>query len=45
MYNNNKNTFTLFRQLSIAILHSVDEKDNKYYPRAYMEEYRYKRAE
>ena len=26
---------------SIAILQSVGEKDDKYYPRAYMEEYKY----
>ena len=28
---------------SIAILHSVGTKDNKYYPQAYMEEYKYDR--
>ena len=30
---------------SIAILYSVDTKDDKYYPRAYMEENKYERTE
>ena len=30
---------------SVAILHSVDTKDDKYYPRAHMEEYKYERIE
>ena len=30
---------------SIAILHSVGTKDNKYYPQAYMEEHKYERIE
>ena len=29
----------------IAILHSVNTKDSKYYPQAYMEEYKYERIE
>ena len=35
----------IYKFSSIAILHSVDEKDNKYYPRAYMEEYKYETAQ
>ena len=35
----------IYKFSSIAILHSVDEKDDKYYPRACMEEYEYERAE
>ena len=34
----------IYRFSSIAILHSVDTK-NKYYPQAYMEEYKYERIE
>ena len=30
---------------SISILHSVNAKDDKYYPQAYMEEYKYERIE
>ena len=30
---------------SIAILHSVSIKDDKYYPQAHMEEYKYERIE
>ena len=30
---------------SIAILHSVNTKNNKHYPQAYMEEYKYERIE
>ena len=30
---------------SIDILHSVNTKDDKYYPQAYMEEYKYERIE
>ena len=28
-----------------VILHSVNTKDDKYYPEAYMEEYKYERTE
>ena len=35
----------IYKFSSIAILHSVGEKDDKYYPWAYMEEYKYERAE
>ena len=35
----------IYKFSSIAILHSVDEKDNKYYPRVYMEEYKYETAQ
>ena len=31
----------IYKFLSVAILHSVSTKDNKYYPRAYMEECKY----
>ena len=35
----------IYKFSSIAILHSVGEKDDKYYPQAYMEEHKYQRAE
>ena len=35
----------IYKLSSIAILHSVSAKDNKYYPRAYVEEYKYERVE
>ena len=35
----------IYKFSSIDILHSVDEKDGKYYPQAYIEEYKYGRAE
>ena len=35
----------IYKFSSIAILHSVNTKDNKYYPQAYMEEYIYERIE
>ena len=35
----------LYKFSSIAILYSVDTKDDKYYPRAYMEENKYERTE
>ena len=35
---------TFYKFSSIAILHSADTKD-KYFPRAYMEEYKYERIE
>ena len=31
--------------LSIAILHSVNTQDDKYYPQVYMKEYKYERTE
>ena len=34
----------IYKFSSIAILHSVGEKDDKYHPRPYMEEYKYERA-
>ena len=36
---------TFYKFSSIAILHSADTKDDKYFPRAYMEEYKYERIE
>ena len=35
----------IYKFSSIAILHSVITKDYKYYPQAYMEEYKYERVE
>ena len=35
----------IYKFSSIAILHSVNTKDDKYYPQAYMEEYKYERIE
>ena len=35
----------IYKFSSIAILHSVNTKDNKYYPQAYMGEYKYERIE
>ena len=35
----------IYKFSSIAILHSVNTKDSKYYPQAYMEEYEYERVE
>ena len=35
----------IYKFSSIAILHSVRVKDDKYYPQAYIEEYKYERAE
>ena len=35
----------IYKFSSIAILHSVINKDNKYYPKAYMEKYKYDRVE
>ena len=35
----------IYKLSSIAILHSVINKDNEYYPRAYMEECKYERIE
>ena len=35
----------IYKFSSIAILHSVNTKDDKYYPQAYMEEYKYERTE
>ena len=35
----------IYKFSSIAILHSVITKDDKYYPQAYMEEYKYERVE
>ena len=35
----------IYKFLSIAALHSVNTKDDKYYPEAYMEEYKYERIE
>ena len=34
-----------YKSSSIAILHSVNTKDDKYYAQAYMEEYKYVRTE
>ena len=34
-----------YKLSSIPILYSVDTKDDKYYPRAYMEENKYERTE
>ena len=36
---------TIYKFSSIAILLSVNTKDDKYYPQAYMEEYKYDRIE
>ena len=35
----------IYKLSSIAILHSVSAKDNKFYPLAYVEEYKYERVE
>ena len=35
----------IYKFLSIAALHSVNTKDDKYYPEAYMEEYKYEGIE
>ena len=35
----------IYKFSSIAILHSVNTKDSKYYPQAYTEEYEYERVE
>ena len=35
----------IYKFSSIDVLQSVGKKDNKYYPRAYMEEHKYERAE
>ena len=35
----------IYKLSSIAILHFVNTKDDKYYPEAYMEEYKYERIE
>ena len=35
----------IYKFSSIAILNSVNTKDDKYYPQAYMEEYKYDRIE
>ena len=35
----------VYKFSSIAILHSVNTKDNKYYPQVHMEEYNYERTE
>ena len=35
----------IYKFSSIAILHSVNTKDDKYYPQAYMGEYKYERIE
>ena len=35
----------IYKFSSIAVLHSVSTKDNKYYPLAYMEESKYERIE
>ena len=35
----------IYKFSSIVILYSAGEKDDKYYPRTYMEEYKYERAE
>ena len=38
-------TEIVYKFSSIAILHSANTKDNKYYPRIYIEEYKYERIE
>ena len=35
----------IYKFSSIAILHSIINRDNKYYPKAYMEKYKYERTE
>ena len=35
----------IYKFSSVVTLHSVGEKDDKYYPQAYMEEYKYERGE
>ena len=35
----------IYKFSSIAILHSVNTKDSKYYPQEYMEEYKQERVE
>ena len=35
----------IYKFSSIDILHSVGEKDDKYYPQAYIKEYKYERAQ
>ena len=35
----------IYKFSSIAILHSVNTKDSKFYPQEYMEEYKYERVE
>ena len=44
-HKNPKRKEIIYKFSSIAILHSVNTKDDKYYPQAYMEEYKYERIE
>ena len=44
-HKNQKKKEIIYKFSSIAILHSVNTKDDKYYPQAYMEEYKYERIE
>ena len=44
-HKNPKKKEIIYKFSSITILHSVNTKDDKYYPQVYMEEYKYERIE